>query len=339
MNINLKNFLLTVYLLMPISVSSQTFQGTVPDEWVIVESRTTIKVPVNEPISKEYLINISRQEAIESKMGTSITYGNFMKSYEGELDNYEHFIDMTSQFPQGVWKADIIEPEIIEKEAEILRINRFGKLRKRIPAKQFTCYVKGYAQAINQIQPKFEFQIMNGKKQVIIEQKVINNEIKLIAGIDSVFKQGDLFITKFRSSKAGHLAMFMDNGEKAQRMLPYYAFQTKEDVYIESNKWYSFFDISKAAPEERETTDELELMTDKEFDAIRIYFLFSETPFTKDFFFNTSDQAVNKQLPEGYGELPFISSAQFARWLQQNKVLKKDLQLSIVDLLIDNTEK
>lgn len=82
-------------------------------------------------------------------------------------------------------------------------------------------------------------------------------------GNDSVFHQGDLFITRFRSTKSGHLVLFMDNGENAFRMLPYAAFEKDDDVKIEANQWYSFFDLSAVPYKDRQTVDELELMTDQ----------------------------------------------------------------------------
>lgn len=56
-----------------------------------------------------------------------------MKSYEGELDNYEHYLDLTSQFPQGIWKANLAEPSLTSHETEILRMNRWGRLKRKFP--------------------------------------------------------------------------------------------------------------------------------------------------------------------------------------------------------------
>lgn len=316
---------------------AQVFQGTPPSDWVVVEGTTSIKVPDGEDFKQSDLINMAQQEAIEKKIGTSITYGNFMKSYEGELDSYEHYLDLTSQFPQGIWKANLAEPSLTSHETEILRMNRWGRLKKKVSATEWTCRVKGYAQPLNQILPQFEFQILNGHKQIIAEQKIQDSETHLTVGNDSVFHQGDLFITRFRSTKSGHLVLFMDNGENAFRMLPYAAFEKDDDVKIEANQWYSFFDLSAVPYKDRQTVDELELMTDQKYDVIRIYYLFSETPFTKDFFFNIKGE--NQKLPEGYSELPSVTSAEFARWLQQNRVRKTDLQMSIVDLIIDNLKE
>ena len=130
----------------------------------------------------------------------------------------------------------------------------------------------------------------------------------------------------------------MDNGENAFRMLPYAAFDHQDDVMLEPNRWYSFFDLSAVPVKEREYVDELELLTDREYDAIRVYYLFSETPFTKDFFFTIGDTGRN-DLPKGYSELPSITSRQFTLWLQQNRIRKPDLQVSVVDLIVDNLNR
>lgn len=338
MNVKGKICLIGVTLLWSVAGRSQIFQGTPPVEWVLVEGTTSVKIPRGETLDREGLLNMAQQEAIEKKFGTSIAYGNFMKSYEGELEHTEHYVDLTSQFPQGVWKADLMEPEWSSKEAAILKTNRRGELKKKTAAVEWTCRVKGYAQPLKQILPQFEFQVMNGRRQVIAEQTVQHEEAKLSVGTDSVFRQGDLFITRFRSTKSGHLVLFMDNGENAFRMLPYAAFDQEDDVKVDANRWYSFFDLSAVPPKERESVDELELMTDREYDAIRVYYLFSETPFTKDFFFTMGD-AERQDLPKGYSELPSVSSRQFALWLQQNRVRKPDLQVSVIDLIVDNLNK
>ena len=128
---------------------------------------------------------------------------------------------------------------------------------------EWTCAVNGYAKQLHQILPRFEFKILNDKKNVVVEQKIGLNGSELIAGQDSVFHQGDLFITQFRSSKSGHLALFMDNGEKAQRMLPYYAYDNVDDVSVKANQWYSFFDISEPSGFPKENIDELALAMDE----------------------------------------------------------------------------
>lgn len=325
-------------LLCTVSGRSQIFHGTPPADWVLVEGETSIKLPRGEQLDREGLLNMTQQEAIEKKFGTSITYGNFMKSYEGELQHSEHYVDLTSQFPQGIWKADLMEPVWSSKEAEIRKTNRRGELKKKVAAVEWTCRVKGYAQPLKQILPQFEFQVLNGRKRVVAEQTIQKAEAKLSVGRDSVFRQGDLFITRFRSTKSGHLVLFMDNGENAFRMLPYAAFEHDDDVKVEANRWYSFFDLSAVPVKEQRTVDELELKTDREYDAIRVYYLFSETPFTKDFFFTMGD-TERTDLPKGYSELPSVTSRQFALWLQQNRVRKSDLQVSVVDLIVDNLNK
>lgn len=332
----LLTFLFTQYIYSP--VSAQVFQGTPPPEWVEVSGEASIKLPEEEKFEQKELLHLAQQTAIENHFGTSVVYGNFMKTYETELQHYEHFLDMKSQFPQGVWCGDREEAVFTSQKTEILGADRKGNFKKKISAIEWTCTVSGYAKPLHQILPQFEFKIQNDKKNVVVEQKVGLNDCELIAGQDSVFHQGDLFITKFRSSKSGHLALFMDNGEKAQRMLPYYAYDSADDVPVEADRWYTFFDTSEPSGFPKENIDELELVTDQKYDVIRIYYLFSETPFTKDFFFLPDDASdvSHLELPKGYSELPSVTSLQFMQWLQANRIRKKDLQISIVDLIIDN---
>lgn len=82
-------------------VSAQVFQGTPPAEWIEVSGEASIKLPQEEKLEHQELLRLAQQTAIENQFGTSIVYGNFMKTYESELQHYEHFVDMKSQFAQG----------------------------------------------------------------------------------------------------------------------------------------------------------------------------------------------------------------------------------------------
>lgn len=126
-------------------VSAQVFQGTPPAEWIEVSGEASIKLPQEEKLEHQELLRLAQQTAIENQFGTSIVYGNFMKTYESELQHYEHFVDMKSQFAQGVWCSDKTEPVFTSRKTEILGADRKGNFKKKIPAVEWTCAVNGYA--------------------------------------------------------------------------------------------------------------------------------------------------------------------------------------------------
>lgn len=130
MGVKGKICLIVGVLLCTVSGRSQIFHGVPSSDWVLVEGCTSIKIPCGEELDREGLLNMAQQEAIEKKFGTSIAYGNFMKSFESELRHSEYYVDLSSQFPQGIWKADLMEPEWSSKEAEIMKTNPQGRTEK-----------------------------------------------------------------------------------------------------------------------------------------------------------------------------------------------------------------
>lgn len=323
--------------LVPFEVTAQDlFIDTPPEDWVEVSATASVVVEKGKTVDRLTLEEQARRTAIEQKFGSSVAFGSAVKSFSNESEQYDRLVELNNYFVDGVWKADINQPEFVSESVLLTKEKRRGT--KEVAADKWYCKVHGYAAPLRCVPPVFEYQIMNGDNRVVSER---------ISGRKSgcserVFRQGDLFRLHFRTSQNGYLALYMDNSEVAQRMLPYAAAATSgdESVKIVADTWYPFFDVDAVPVKERQAVDELELVTDMDFDCIRIYFIFSSTPFSKDFFFlSDAHPATCGELPGGYSRLPSVDSRSFARWLQQSRIRKPDLQVAIADLVIDNSKK
>lgn len=317
------------------SVAQELFTGTPSKDWIEVSATASVVIEKGKPVDRAALAEQARQMAIEQKLGSSISFGGAVKSFSDKLEQYDRLVELNNYFVDGVWKADISQPEFSLESASLTKERRRGT--KEVEADRWCCRVHGYAAPLLCVAPAFEYQIMNGDNRVIIER--ISG--KKGSASNQIFKQGDLFRLRFRASRGGYLALYMDNSEVAQRMLPYAAASSgDESVKISADIWHPFFDVEAVSAQERQVVDELELVTDMGLDCIRIYFIFSSTPFSKDFFFLSDvHPATCGELPEGYNRLPSVDSRSFARWLQQNRIRKPDLQIAIADIVIDNSKK
>lgn len=328
-------YFLVVVFSHSLAVSQTLFSGTPHSDWIEVSGEADILRSEKSEADKDLLIKMAQSAAIEQTMGSSIIYGNYIKSYSNELQQYERFAEINAQFMDGVWKGFISQPNFYEQVDSLYiykkRKRTIQKVRKQC------CRVHGYAAPIKTIQPVFEYQVMDGDGNVIGEH-LVSDKLRHEGRDKQTFRQGDLLIVRFRASVNGYLTIYMDNGMVSSRLLPYAIHDDKEHVRVVGGEWQSFFDLKAAPYGCRDEVDELELITDQAFDAVRLYLIFSQTPFSKDFFFLPIDDETHErvELPEGYTRPPSVDSIVFARWLQQNRIKKEDLQIAIVDLVIEN---
>lgn len=327
---------IAIFLAFARATAQEVFTGTPLPDWKVVAGTDNLPVDGETPPSKADLENLARRKAITDQFGSTIAYGNFAKEYAGGLDKYHRFLEINSEFLDAVWKGDIERPRFYEAADTLLME---GKKKKVAVIRKRYCTVKGYAAPIKTVVPAFEYSISNDSEKVLASYSSRQKEDGGEDASASGFRQGDLFRLRFRSSLSGHFVLYMDNGEIAQRLLPY-STVSGEDVYIEADKWYTFFDPSAVPPRESDSVDEMELRTDQPVDVFRIYFIFSRHPFTRDFFFLPKDDqdASRVEIPEGYTRPASVGSQQFASWLQQNRVRQDDLQVAITDLVIENPE-
>lgn len=159
----------------------------------------------------------------------------------------------------------------------------------------------------------------------------------------TMFKSGDDFFLYFQSPVSGYLTVFLDDGTQANRLLPYMQMpqgaEYESAMPIEADKEYIFFSDAKEHnyfenPYFQEDTYELYASKPQELN--RLFIIFSENllkkPSLKDDF---RDQSERKYLKEGYLVPHNTDSESFQRWLIENRYVRNDLQVEIIDISIE----
>ena len=316
-----------VALLLCTCTTAIQAQTIVSSDWISVKG-TADSFKDDKAILEEQ----AQREAIQSSFGSSIAFADYIKEYSSEYEKYNRFVEMRSELLDGVWKGYSKEPVFYSKTEEI-----FNKKGKPVKQEKWYCAVEGYAKRIQTIPANFEYRILDQNHQIIAEHclKPSNNKNE---SERMAFTQNDLLKVQFRSTQSGYLMLFLDDGNFSFRLLPYSRFIKKTDIAIQAEEWYDFFNRKKAQYGHEDEVDEIVLSTDLPMDAFRLYFIFSQTPFTKNFYFlsDKDEKAKGIKVEEGVERLPTVESMDFAKWLQQNRMSKDDLQIAIIDLMIDN---
>ncbi len=287
-------------------------------DWIVV--RGVASAPLSE---KAALEQMAQRDAIQKTIGSSITFSDHAKEFSNQYTNYSQFMEVRSELLDGVWRGYKSEPTFYNKVETIER----DRGRRKDEVEMFYCEVEGYASRIRTIPVAFEYRVIDQSGLVVAEHPLKTESSKI------AYQQNDEMVVEFRSSQGGHLTIYLDDGNSAFRLLPYSHYTSHSDMTIEAQKLYRLFDRKAAEYGLRDYVDEIVMATDQTLDVFRLYFIFSQTPMSRDFFLASRDKAT---LVDGVESLMSIESREFARWLQQSRMTKDDLQVAIVDIVVEN---
>lgn len=169
-----------------------------------------------------------------------------------------------------------------------------------------TCIVKGKAKAIDNESAEFNSSVLrNGTDS---------------RNADINFKNGDAMFLDFQGSQDGFLSVFLEDEQKmVYRLLPYTSDQ-KTRVPIKKGNRYVFFSPSDAMKGDK--VDELILTADFNTEYNRVYVLFSPEQF--------SAPVMNEQP----GQLPWMSSDDFSKWLVKTRKNDPKMGVKAMNLII-----
>ena len=257
------------------------------------------------PVYELEAYRLAINNAIEKTYGSSV------------LSNYERLVatqmkgqsvvfhndlrnNYTNTFPNGEW------------------IKTLGKECTEIKDENgnywMSCSVKGYAQKIETAEVEFVAKTLDG------------TDIKKNETID--FIDGESGYLYFKSARPGYLIVFFDDMKIVQRCIPYNAMNETE-LKIEANKEYIFFSKQHADyMQDKRLVNEVELFTEQPFEYNQFYILFSPEPFSA-YFLNDSEELGN-----GYRSFKSIEKDSFHRWLQENRVRNKNIQVQVIGISI-----
>ena len=143
-----------------------------------------------------------------------------------------------------------------------------------------------------------------------------------------VFNSGQELILYFKAPKDGFVAIYLDDNQQTQKLLPYSVQANQSTFRVEADKEYYFFYSDKN--NQNGKVDEMELYTDKKIEQNRMFVLYSESDFSKPILSETTSNHNN----ELYKLPPFMASGSFQLWLQKTRSYNKQIELNIIDISI-----
>lgn len=136
----------------------------------------------------------------------------------------------------------------------------------------------------------------------------------------TTFVSGESFYLFFKSPVNGYLSVYLDEGDKIYRLLPYDDMDTASTLKVLADKTYIFFSLNNEHNYFGNRIDELILYTPKRTELNTLHILFSE----KDYFKPILDSKYKDE--EGNIVPKSLTKRQFEIWLANNKTSINDFQ-------------
>lgn len=251
----------------------------------------------------------ARENALEKAFGTSV-----MSSYERltitEMQgrsvayNSDKRSNYLNTFPNGVWIKD--------------NKNECHETKDVNGNFWYSCKVTGYARKIESAPVKFKAFTLDGTDPLMDKS--------------GTFVSGEDGYLYFKSPDDGFLIVFYDDMNTVQRCIPYNS-MTENNFTVQNNREYIFFSTEKANyMDDVRKVDEIEFHTTKPIDYNQFYILFSPVMLA-GYYINPP-----KVLEDGYSTFKSMDREYFQKWLQEQRIRNKDLQVHIIGVNITGTD-
>lgn len=196
---------------------------------------------------------------------------------------------------------------------------------KKYPIKDLKCTIWIEARELNESLPEFEASPL---ACLNIKCKTTN------------FKNNDPFYLYFKSPANGFLTVFIDDGLKCQRLLPYQVMNEKykDGVPINSDQEYFLFSREKNYSYfgDENKADECNMVADKIQDQNRIFVIFSTTPIPKPELKEGmgSNELSDFEKQGGWRVPKALASEEFQKWLINNRLHNRNISVKTIDITI-----
>jgi len=256
---------------------------------------------------EEETYRMAVNNAIDQAFGSSVI-SNYERLTSTQMegrsvtDHFDLRNNYLNTFPNGVWIKDQVRECLEEKDEE-------GNW-------WMTCKVTGIARKQETTEVQFVAKTLDGTNPEIDQTET--------------FIVGESGYLYFKSPGSGYIVVFYNDMNIVQRCIPYND-MSASSMKVEANMDYIFF-----SPEHAHYTgnisevDEIEFYTDLPLEYNQFYILFSHEPF-KEYFLDPA-----RQLEDGYSGFKSMSRERFHKWLQENRVRNKALQVQILSVMISN---
>ena len=147
----------------------------------------------------------------------------------------------------------------------------------------------------------------------------------------------DDFYIYFRCPVSGYLAIFLDDGEHAQRLLPYKNMGNRFDqgVPIEANREYFLFSNKESYQYFEKDADEYIFETDQLLEQERLFVIFSKNPIVQPYIEDNNSKQLSGTEKKYDCNVPnALPSEEFQKWLIQSRINNRNIFVKIEDISI-----
>jgi len=154
------------------------------------------------------------------------------------------------------------------------------------------------------------------------------------------FSNNDQLYLYFKSPSTGFLTVFLDDGKKCQRLLPYLGMTNKfeDGVPIAADQEYLLFSGEKDKKyfDYQGSTDEYIMVAEHVQDQNRLFVVFSTTPIPKPSLKEGigSEELTENEKRGGWRVPKSLSSEDFQGWLIKNRIHNRNIGVKIIDVTI-----
>jgi len=313
------NLLLLLYLISYLSFSQDIklikTNGKAQVQWY----------PERESITqaKEKALELAKINALENAFGTLIMQGNTIFIENKKTGEKVETNTTFKMIGNTAVKGEIIQ---VLKTSYKETIQKEKIKRKKIEITYVDCEVTLEAK-----------ELINNK---IETQAFTLNKLDIIKPITDFFQGDDLYLY-FRSPVNGYLAVYLDDGQEAQCLLPYRKMPIgmEEAMPIIADKEYIFFSDKPQYNYFKDdffAEDTYELVASSEKDINRLYIVFSKQLLNKPILNTDNNNKLLIEFEKNNYELPrVINSNAFQEWLIKIQQVRNDIEITNIMISIE----
>ena len=260
-------------------------------------------------------------DALEKAFGIAVIEGNTTFIQDVETGERVETNTVFNSIANTLVKGEVIE--VIEKQfEEVLGTISIDGKEKHVKELKCTVLIRAREYEDNPID--FEMYPLN----------CLNINCKTTLFI----AEKDDFYIYFRCPVSGYLAIFLDDGMQAQRLLPYRQMGTafEQGVPVDANTEYFLFSKEEPYQYFETTADEYVFDADQLVDQDRLFVVFSHNPIVQPYIekgygddeLSEQDKKAGWKMPDG------LASEDFQRWLIDSRIMNRDIVVEVEDITI-----
>ncbi|MCI4668028.1 MAG: hypothetical protein MRZ79_07695 [Bacteroidia bacterium] len=297
-------------------LASSLFAQNDTDSIKIVEGSyrlSTVNMDVTDQEACSKCLELAKLDAIEKAFGRVMIQGNstYIRNVQSgeEVETRQVFNMISESLANGEWI------ETLDKVCKQPEGKKKPLKRKKYTYEWVDCKVKGKVRKLSRPNWEMEVKTLSCPDEYSCEK--------------TDFQEEEFFYVSMTCPVDGYVSMYLLEGEKFQRILPYYRVPSsmKKGIPIEAQESYIFFSKSKDKLNIPDYVHPLQLYANTSKDLNRLYVIYSPKPL------------IPPIEQEGMKSVDFVmpnelSIEKFTRWMATQRALSKDVTIFTRDFTI-----